>query len=641
MPRRLGRGARGLPGAWPRVAALLAITIAACASAPRGAEPGSGPRLATDDPARGTDDEDVGEVLSSAVRDGAIDGFDLADAALVASGYDRRLALRQARARFETLVAPIVEGLAKVPDPRERARLLLVALHQKGGPLGEYDARATTLAEVLDRRRYNCVSASVVYNLLAERLTLPVAAELLPTHARTVLALDPKRPVIIETTSPDGFAPDPRLAASILAQVGGQLAEDGRHLVPDQGSIVTTLVLIGTIYVNRASIVQEAGDLKAAEHLFGRGEVFAGSAEMRRVLRDQRAALLSQLGADDVLSEDPARLPRAYRTLRAAAALDPSDAQTRAAVLQNLRAAAERLIHALAEKKDEGPLVELAREAAASGLDADDRAGLRAFALSEVARLRMDRNDFDGAVEAIELAMKEKLGADDAKLAKVLAQNRVSALRVAALTAAKQGNYPRGVELLERAQRLPGLTSAQETEIRDDLLRVVHLAGNQRIDASDFPGAATIYRDGVRRFPKDETARHNLVAVLERLALPIVSKLECQAAEELLSEIRALDPSSTFPSKARLKCLLQRAEARLAANDPAEAVVLMRAARETSPGDASVLHNLAVALFRWMKLFVDEQRCPQALGVAEELRVLGAPRIPPAEVDRALGRCKR
>lgn len=621
-----------------RVALLAVLAGSACAASPRSMEPGSGPRLDRDAAPR--DDEDVAEVLSASVREGQLDGFDLADAALIASGYDRRVALRQARTRFESLVAPIVESLSKVPDPRERARALLVALHQKGGLLGEYDARATTLVEVLERRRYNCVSASVLYNVLAERLALPVSAELLPTHARTVLALDPKRPVTVETTSPDGFAPDPRLAASILAQVGGSLA-DGRHLVPDQGSRVSTLVLIGTIYVNRASIVQESGELKTAELLFGRGEAFAGSAEMRRVLRDQRAALLSQLGADDVLSEDPKRLPRAYRTLRAAAALDPSDAQTRAAVLQNLRAAAERLIHALAEKKEEGPLVDLAREAAGSGLDAHDRAGLRAFALSEVARLRMDRNDFDGAVEAIELALKEKLGPDDAKLGKVLAQNHVSALRVAALTSAKQGDYPRGVSLLERAQALAGLTKAQETEVTDDLLRVVHLAGNHRIDASDFPAAAVIYRDGVRRFPKDETARHNLIAVLERLALPIVTKLECQAAEELLSELRKLDPASTFPAKARLRCLMQRAEARLAANDPAEAVALMRAARETSPFDDGVIHNLAVALVRWVKAFTDQQRCAEALGVAAELRALGAPRVPAAEVDRALGRCKR
>ena len=33
----------------------------------------------------------------------------------------------------------------------------------------------TTLADILENRKFNCVSASVVYNLVAERASLPAS----------------------------------------------------------------------------------------------------------------------------------------------------------------------------------------------------------------------------------------------------------------------------------------------------------------------------------------------------------------------------------------------------------------------------------------------------------------------------------
>ncbi len=565
---------------------------------------------------------------------------DLTDAALIASGFETPSTLRSARARFESIASPLVEQLRAIPGERERAKKLLEALHQKGGLLGEYDARATTLSEILDRRRYNCVSASVVYNLLAERLEIEPFAQLLPTHARTVLRFGAQqKPLIVETTSADGFDPDPRMQATILEQVGGTLT-DGRALVPDSGSIVTTRVLIGTIYVNRASIVQEAGDLESAERLFGKGETFAGTKEMLRVLRDQRAALLSQLGANDVLSEDPARVDRAYQTIKAAVALEPSEPQIRSAVLQNLRAAAERKIHELAKKGDEKAVLAIATEAASLGLDPQERSGLRAFSLSEVARMRIDASNFDGAVESIEQALKEQISSRDAKLRGALEQNRVSALRLAAFTAAKKGEYTRAMQLIERVRGLPGLSTEARAEAVQDQLRVIHLVGNKRIDDSDFPGALEVYREGVRRFPSDSTCRHNLVAVLERMAIPLVTRGECAKAEEYLEEIRAADASSKFVAQARVKCLVERAKERLAAKDFAEAVSLMRAARATSPEEPSVVSYLAVALLRWTQSLSQSGSCARAVTLARELKGLASSNVEDAEIRRALGTCR-
>jgi tetratricopeptide (TPR) repeat protein len=612
------------------VPAFALAMVAGCATSEKSGHPPQETPAASADPT-------IGDKLAENVRKNDLGEFDLVDAALIASGFESSPALKSARSRFEGIVAPIVDRLKSVKDPREKGRLLLATLHQKGGLFGEYDARATTLDDVLERRRYNCVSSAVVYNLLAERLELKASAQLLPTHARTMLEL--KKRLIVETTSPDGYDPDPKLEATILAQVGGSLTDGGRALVPDRGSIVSTLVLIGTIYVNRASIVQESGDLEGAEKLFARGEAFAGTPSMKRVLRDQRAALLSQLGADDVISEDPSRLLRAYRSLKAAVALDPADGTIRAAVFQNLRAAVERLIHENAQKGDEDALLKLASEAASTGMEPAERSGLRAFALSEIARLRIDKQNFDGAVEAIELALKEQLPTHDASLKKALEQNRISALRLAALTAAKKGDYPRSMQLIERIRSVPGLSEEQRSEADHDRLHVIHLVGSKRIDDSDYKGAAEVYREGVRFYPSDSTSRHNLVAVLEHLALPLVSRAMCSEADVYLEEIKVVDPSSPFPSTARVRCLMERAKERLEASDFAEAVSLIRAARDTNPQEPAILSNLAVALLKWTSSLSQSGSCARAASIAKEIKTLATASVTPNDVKRALGPC--
>src|SRR5688572_15172889 len=149
------------------------------------------------------DDPKMVEALVAAVEKESLGQYDLTDAALIASGFETQTSLREARAEFERLVGPIAERLKTVPSEQERARILLELLHAKGGPLGgKYDARATTLRDVLDRRSFNCVSSAVVYNVVAQRVGLNSAAQLLPTHARTLLSIqepDRLRTIVIET----------------------------------------------------------------------------------------------------------------------------------------------------------------------------------------------------------------------------------------------------------------------------------------------------------------------------------------------------------------------------------------------------------------------------------------------------------
>ncbi len=569
----------------------------------------------------------------------AAETHDLFDAALLASGYKKGAELASARRRLETLVAPVVQRLADVPDDRTRAGALLITLHEKGGLFGTYDARATTLTDIIDRRHFNCVSASVLYNLIADRLQIDAAAQLLPTHARTLLSMPSEKGlerVVVETTSPAGFSPSPADEAKILASVAGPRAEGARTLVSETGAVVSTRVLIGTIYVNRASIAQEGGKYELAESLFARGEAFASSDEMRRVLRDQRAALLSQLAGDDVTSNDPERLERAYRTLLAAVKLEPTHPNVREAVFHNLRAAAERLIFLEAQQGAEERLIALATEAASVGMSSADRSGLRAFALSEVARLRVEAQNYEGAIEALDLALKEQLGEADAGLEATLKTNRISALRLAAFRSARAGDFRVGLSWVDRIEQHLGA----RPEVSEDRLRVIHLVGNKRLDDRDYHGAVEVYREGVRRFPRDDASRTNLVASLERLAMPMIETGRCAEVREVLEEIRTIDAATKFVRLAESRCLIERAQRRLEAKDYAEAVDLIRAARRANPNEPAVVQNLAVALVRWAEDLSRRGQCREARGLVKEIAALRVASVGRAQTQRALGSCE-
>jgi tetratricopeptide (TPR) repeat protein len=571
------------------------------------------------------------------------EGPDLFDQALFASGYEDRAEARHARAQLERLLAPILEKVGPVKEERARARGLLEALHGQGGLLGEYDARATTLRELLERRRFNCVSASVLYNLVAPRLGLGVAAELLPTHARVLLAAGTPRGVerlVVETTSPLGFAPDPAAASRILGAVAGPPRDGARALVESRGEVVTTEVLIGAMYVNRASIAQEAGALETAERLFARGEALGGSEKMRRVLRDQRAALLSQLALDDLLAGTTERRLRSVKTLQTALALGPSDPKIAAALVQNLRAALEALFAEQVQRGDEAGLLARLAELEQLPLPPAVRAGVAAFGLSELGRLRLAEGRHEAALDALAQALRQPLERGDARLLDTLRQNQLAALRLAAQEAARRGRHEESLVRLDELRALPHLTDEVRRELERDRVRALLLAASVHLDAGDYARAEALYRLTLASSPEDSVARQNLGALLQRQVAREVEVGRCDELDERLSELRRLLPESRFPSQVEARCLMRRGLARLEAGDFAGAEAQLGLAHELCPEEPAIVQNLGVALLRWARALARPGGCVQVRDLVARVRALGHPAFSAAELDAALGTCR-
>ena len=552
----------------------------------------------------------------------------LIDLSLRVSGYQAPDAFAAAKTQLEKLIQPILMRVLAHKDETQQAKMLLQELHGESGLLKKYNARATTLREILVHQEFNCLSASVLFALIANRAGLDVRGELLPSHARIVLTVN-SRKYRIETTSKDGFNPSPQVLRRILAQSIGSSDLRSRSLVDSRGAETSTRLLIALIFVNRASIAQENAQLRVAEQLFRQGEALVNSGPMRKVLREQRAALLSQLGANDMTSEDPLRHQRAFQTMVRSAELNPEEPLIKDAVFQNLRAAAERLIAAQAVKGQSDSLfssiVERTRQA---GLPRQDVSALQAFAFSEIARQKANDGDFEGALAAMESATGQNLAPREVKLRKSLLENHVAALRLAAMTSAKIGEYTRSMQIIERLLNLQGLSVEQRRTYEVDRQQAIMLAATQAMKSRNYSKAARIYRAGRQLYPSEDTIRHNLVAALERQSLEMVNSGRCNQVESILLEIQKLDVREKFTKPARIRCALFRANQCLQNQDYLEASRWLRAVHRTYPDEPSVRESLENTFLGWMTNIVSNRECGKLGAVIQRARPFIRPTDP-------------
>lgn len=106
---------------------------------------------------------------------------------------------------FERAIARVAGDLAFVPAGRERARRLHELLHREY--LHRYAADADGLGDLLRTGRYNCVSATLFYGVMARAAGLPARVIEGPRHL--LLQIDfVDRPVFVEAVAQDGFDVD-------------------------------------------------------------------------------------------------------------------------------------------------------------------------------------------------------------------------------------------------------------------------------------------------------------------------------------------------------------------------------------------------------------------------------------------------
>jgi tetratricopeptide (TPR) repeat protein len=199
------------------------------------------------------------------IHDGRFGEFSLLEAGLIAGGVDRCDELHRYCKRFDALVESLRQSSKVRGTPRQRAEAVFAFLHEailRGG----YSLQASDLRQALDCGRFNCVTASLLFNCLTDRFQLKAVGLEIPGHAMSRLKL-PQETLDIETTCPTWFAQidrsetrtsmraedstqvghPPAVPAEVAGNSPARPAESDRRAVRQ----VSEVELVATIYFNR------------------------------------------------------------------------------------------------------------------------------------------------------------------------------------------------------------------------------------------------------------------------------------------------------------------------------------------------------------------------------------------------------
>ncbi len=187
------------------------------------------------------------ERLFADAADGRLDDFQPLTAALVASGVENVDDLRH----YQEKAAALVEQLRRSPDfgstLRDRANAILNFLHRRVFCRG-YDLAYTDLRRVLDDGRFNCVSATVLFNYFAGELGLTCHGLEMPGHAMSRVVLG-DGVLDVETTCPTwlrGNVTPQQPARALTAMIGSATTAD--H---SRAREISAIQLTAMIYYNR------------------------------------------------------------------------------------------------------------------------------------------------------------------------------------------------------------------------------------------------------------------------------------------------------------------------------------------------------------------------------------------------------
>ena len=144
----------------------------------------------------------LSQKLITDIEDGQLDNFTRIEAAFIISGADSQSRLERGLNWFDSLRKDIEEknliGYDKIPS----AEKLFLYFHTTW--LKDYKKKSTTLFDILERKEYNCVAATVLYNLTCDELGLTTQAFETPTHVYTIFTNIAER-VMVENTTSIGF----------------------------------------------------------------------------------------------------------------------------------------------------------------------------------------------------------------------------------------------------------------------------------------------------------------------------------------------------------------------------------------------------------------------------------------------------
>jgi tetratricopeptide (TPR) repeat protein len=138
-------------------------------------------------------------------QDGKWDNFNPFSAAMIAEGFRDPVKIRTYKAKVDAIIVKVYNELnlqvGQQLDSATAEKLTekLFRLLHKEILTGKYDINCTNLSSVFETGKFNCVSATILFNVIAEQAGLKVRALEMPGHALSRVYFNDKY-IDIETT---------------------------------------------------------------------------------------------------------------------------------------------------------------------------------------------------------------------------------------------------------------------------------------------------------------------------------------------------------------------------------------------------------------------------------------------------------
>ena len=136
--------------------------------------------------------------LEEDIADGYLDEYSKIEAAFILSGITDPDSMPRYLNWYDELLNKVKSFTYNYDDPIGSARTVFMYLHSTW--LKTYALESTTLADIVRSKEYNCVAATILYNIISEDLGWSCEAFETPTHVYTIFN-NVGRDLIVENTS--------------------------------------------------------------------------------------------------------------------------------------------------------------------------------------------------------------------------------------------------------------------------------------------------------------------------------------------------------------------------------------------------------------------------------------------------------
>ncbi|OHD61918.1 MAG: hypothetical protein A2014_01745 [Spirochaetes bacterium GWF1_49_6] len=429
--------------------------------------------------------------------------FPLAEAGLIASGIyteDNLLKLNN-----------IIAESKKITDPDKRALAKKIFEFMHKTILKKYVADATTLENVLKNSQYNCVSSTLIYNILLEPQGITAKAVVLPSQEHVFSILSFNTQVEVETTSPYGFdaANNPEIQANLKKLTGAVYSSQAKDRIE-----VDNIGLLAFLYVNRAYFASQKKDnYNAFQYMLKAAAIYPNSA----IIATNTASAFVNYSAELIDKKDFAKAMAILEEAMDKLSVDKTK------IINNYRAALDGYISQLVDaKKYDDAFAALKKAETVSGSkmpDIEENVYVRVLY-----SLINNEKDFQ---KALTLAADVSKKYPDSKYIQNVAQNGFNSVYEMLIT--KLDNYPEGEELFLNWYKLK--TGTQFDPIYENYYSKVAI--NKYEGGSPDDGLHIIDK-AIKLLPKSSVLKNNAIYIAGNQANVYADKKDYENAAKYL-----------------------------------------------------------------------------------------------------------